>query len=83
MSTSPNSPTIISASGLGAMFRPWGPTAIPARISPTNDGRPNFSTLLPTTQKMSRMPQKATSSSNVKGTADDGNERLRAGEWER
>ena len=78
--TSPNSPTIISASGLGAMFNPWGPTAMPARISPTNAGRPNFSTLLPTTQKMSRMPQNATSSSNVNGTADDGNERSTAGE---
>ena len=38
MSTRPNSPTIISASGFGAMFMPWGPTAMPARISPTNWG---------------------------------------------
>ena len=107
MSTRPNSPTIISASGFGAMFMPWGPTAMPARISPTNwgwtvgdgtvsstarsagkvrmgavrysrgeikgwgtrtDGSPSRSAHLPTTQNMSRMPQNATSSSNVNGT---------------
>lgn len=35
-------------------------------------GRPIFSVSLPTTQKKSRMPQKATSSSNVNGTARAG-----------